>query len=126
MKNAKYHLIEAKIYKLTESSDTTSNSVSTSTWLCATCNMKSTSHKTWQTSLIFGTSPNIKPEEKKWEDMAYYIPPPEKVGGHIPRVPHQSAPMKIIGVLQGWSEFSKLCHKNFGWSKMLETCPKLN
>jgi len=25
--------------------------------------------------------------------MAYYIPPPEKVGGHVPRVPHQIAPM---------------------------------
>jgi len=65
LKNGKYHFIEAKIYKLTESSDTTPNSVSTSTWLCVISNMKSTSHKTWQTSLIFGTSPNIKPEEKK-------------------------------------------------------------
>jgi len=35
---------------------------------------------------IFGISPNKKPEEKKWEDMTYYIPPPEKVGGHVPRV----------------------------------------
>ena len=25
--------------------------------------------------------------------MAYYIPPSEKVGGHVPRVPHQIAPM---------------------------------
>jgi len=25
--------------------------------------------------------------------MAYYITPPEKVGGHVPRVPHQIAPM---------------------------------
>ena len=25
--------------------------------------------------------------------MAYYIPPPEKVGGHGGRVPHQIAPM---------------------------------
>jgi len=25
--------------------------------------------------------------------MAYYVPPPEKVGGHVPRVPHQIAPM---------------------------------
>ena len=84
LKNAKYRFIEAKIDKLTESSDTTPNSASTSTWLCITSNMKSTSHKTWQTSLIFGTSPNIKPEDKKWEDMAYYIPPPEKVGDTSP------------------------------------------
>ena len=25
--------------------------------------------------------------------MAYYVPPPEKVGGTRPRVPHQIAPM---------------------------------
>jgi len=82
--------------------------------------MKSTSHKTWQTSLIFGTSPNIKPEEKKWEDMAYYIPPPEKVGGHIPRVPHQSAPMKIIGELvyfKGGVNFQNCAVKTLGGLK---------
>jgi len=43
-------------------------------------------------TFILGTSPNIKPEEKKWRDMAYYIPPPEKVGG-CPPCPHQIAPM---------------------------------
>jgi len=26
-------------------------------------------------TFIFGTSPNAKPEEKKWGDMAYYIRP---------------------------------------------------
>jgi len=26
--------------------------------------------------------------------MAFYIPPPEKVGGYVPRVPHQIAPMR--------------------------------
>jgi len=25
--------------------------------------------------------------------MAYHIPPPEKAGGHVPRVPHQIAPV---------------------------------
>jgi len=44
-------------------------------------------------TFIFGTSPNIKPEGKKWGDMAYYTPSPEKVGGHVPRVPHQIAPI---------------------------------
>jgi len=28
--------------------------------------------------------------------MAYYIPPPEKVGGHVPRVPHHIAPMLLV------------------------------
>jgi len=28
--------------------------------------------------------------------MTYYIPPCEKVGGHVPRVPHQSAPMCVM------------------------------
>ena len=53
LKHAKYHCIEAITDKLTESSNTTPNSVSTSTWLCVTSNMISTSHKTWQTSLLF-------------------------------------------------------------------------
>jgi len=57
--------------------------------------MKSTSQKMWQTSLIFGTFPNIKLEEKNLEDTAYYIPPPEKVGGRVPRVPNQIAPMVL-------------------------------
>jgi len=27
--------------------------------------------------------------------MAYYVPPSEKVGGHVPHVPHQIAPMPM-------------------------------
>jgi len=42
---------------------------------------------------IFETSPNTKIKRKKRGNMAYYIPPPEKVGGHGGRVPHQIAPM---------------------------------
>jgi len=34
---------------------------------------------------------NVK--RKKWGDMAYYVPPSEKMGGHFPHVPHQIAPM---------------------------------
>jgi len=30
--------------------------------------------------------------------MAYYVPPFEKVGGHVPRVPHQIAPMAVIRI----------------------------
>ena len=44
-------------------------------------NMKSSSHKTWQTSLISETSPNTKPEEKKVGVMACDIPLPERVEG---------------------------------------------
>jgi len=52
--------------------------VSTSTWLRVTSNMKSSSHKTRQTTLcsIFETSPNEKPKEKK-------------VGGHGILYPHR-------------------------------------
>jgi len=69
LKNAKYHFIEAKIDKLTESSDTTPNCVSTLTWLCVTSNMKSTSRKTWKTPLYFWNFSKYK----TWR---------EKVGGH--------------------------------------------
>jgi len=27
------------------------------------------------TTFVFETSPNTKPEEKKWGGMAYYVPP---------------------------------------------------
>ena len=56
-------------------------------------NMKSSSHKMWQTSLIF-----LKPLEmqnlkrKKWVVMAYYVPPGWKSGGTRPRVPTKLRP----------------------------------
>jgi len=49
----------------------------------------------------FKTSPNTQPKEKKVGDMAYYIPPPEKVGdtspwtrprGHVPVSPTKLRP----------------------------------
>jgi len=46
-------------------------------------------------TFIFETFPNAKPKEKKWGDMAYYVTLSEKVGGHVPRVPHQIAPMVV-------------------------------
>ena len=55
-------------------------------------NMKTSSHKIWQT-FIFETSPNTKPKEKKVGEHGILYPPPEKVGGNVPRVPHQIAPM---------------------------------
>jgi len=38
-------------------------------------------------TFIFETSPNTKFKEKKWWDMAYYIPPPEKVRATCPPCP---------------------------------------
>jgi len=36
--------------------------------------------------------------------MAYYVPPSEKVGGHVPRVPHQIALMNLTAVaLECWA-----------------------
>ena len=48
----------------------------------------------WQPTLKHSPL-NFCTKQKKWGDMAYYIPPPEKVGGHVPRVPDQIAPMVI-------------------------------
>ena len=45
-------------------------------------------------TFIFETSPNAKAKEKKAGGHGILCPPPsEKVGGHVPRVPHQIAPM---------------------------------
>jgi len=44
-------------------------------------------------SFIFGTSQNIKPEEKKWGTWHIISPQPEKLGGTLPRVPHEITPM---------------------------------
>jgi len=43
-------IYEVKIYKNISSSDTSPNSISTSTWLCVTFKTKNSSHKTWKTS----------------------------------------------------------------------------
>jgi len=102
LKHAKYHFIEAITDKLTESSNTTPNSVSTSTWLCVTSNMISTSHKTWQTSLLFLELLQIQNLKRKSGGTSHIMsPPPEKVGGHVPRVPHQIVPMlaTLLGLL---------------------------
>ena len=80
LKNAKYHFNEAKIDTVTEFSDTIPNSVSRSTWLCVTSNMKSTSRKTWQTSLLFLELLQIQDlKRKSGGDMSYFVPPLEKV-----------------------------------------------
>ena len=38
----------------------------------------------------------IQTLRKKVGDMTYYVLPSKKVGGHVPRVPHQIAPMPAI------------------------------
>ena len=105
LENAKYHFIEAKIDKLTESSDITDsdttqvssdnwNSVSSSTWLCVTSNMKSTSRKTSQASLLFLEPLQIQNLKRKSAGTWHIISPHlKKWGEHVPRVPHQIAPM---------------------------------
>jgi len=50
-------------------------------------------------TFIFEASPNTKPKGRKWVDMPYYVPPSETVGGHVPRVPNQMAPMRESIVL---------------------------
>jgi len=92
-KNAKYHAIETKADKLTESSDTTPYSVSTSTWLCVTSNMKSTSHKTWKTPLLFLELLQIQNLKRKSGGTMHITSPHLTNGGYVPRVPHQIAPM---------------------------------
>jgi len=45
-------------------------------------------------NFIFESSPNPKPKDKKVGGHCILCPPPpEKVGEHVPRVPHQIAPM---------------------------------
>jgi len=92
--NAKNHFIEPKIYRNIRISDTASNSVSTSTWLRVVSNMKSSSHKTWQTPHSFLKPHQIQNLNRKiWGDMAYYVPTIWKSGVHVPRVTHLIALM---------------------------------
>jgi len=51
-------------------------------------NMKSSWHKTWQTSLLFLKPLQIQNlKRKKWGDMTYYVPPVWKIGGTRPPCP---------------------------------------
>jgi len=82
LKNAKTYFIEAKIHKLTElvipHQAMFQHQLGYMYGLPP--NMKSSSHKTWQTSLLFLKPLQIQNlKRKKW--------------GHVSRVPHQIAPM---------------------------------
>jgi len=47
-------------------------------------------------TFIFETSPNTKQKEKKVGGHGILYPPHlNKWGGHVPRVPHQIAPMTV-------------------------------
>jgi len=62
-------------------------------------------------TFIFGTSPNTKPEEKKWGDMAYYIPPTFKSEGDtFPVFPTKLRPWLWLFA------FSKVRHGRCKWS----------
>ena len=50
-------------------------------------------------TFIIKTSPNTNPKEKKVGGHGILYPPPEKVGGHVPCIPHQIAPMRLIVTL---------------------------
>jgi len=92
LQHTKYHFIEAITDKLTESSNTTPNSVSTSTWLFVTSNMISTSHKTWQTSLLFLELLQLQNLKRKSGGTSHIMsPPPEKVGYTSPVTPPNCA-----------------------------------
>jgi len=81
-------IFEVKIYKNIRISDTKPNSVSTSTWLCATSNMKKSSHKTWQTSRFVSKPLRIQTlREKSGGDTSYHVPSSKKVGGTRPPCP---------------------------------------
>jgi len=101
---------EVKIYKNIRISDTTPNSVSSSTLLCVTSNMINSLHKMWQTSYLVLKPLHIQTlREKSERDMAYCVPLSKKVRGHVPRVPHQIAPMRVR------DSFRVALHNLFRW-----------
>jgi len=52
-------------------------------------------------TIIFETSPNTKPKEKKVGGHSMLCPPVWKSGGeHVPPVPHQIAPVHISRVVR--------------------------
>jgi len=85
-----------EVATVTETSNTTPKSVSTSSWLCVTSNMKSSLHKTWQTSLLFLELLQIQNLERKRGGTSHIMPSShEKLEGTRPRVPHQIASISM-------------------------------
>jgi len=80
-------------------------------------NLKSSSHKTWQTSLLLLKPLQIQNLKRtKWGDMAYYVPPSEKVGGHVPRVGRSENPLShhLWVAMLSFFIFSKRFKPKFG------------
>ena len=101
MNNAKNYFIEATIYKLTESvipHQTLFQHQHGYVWP-AIKHENLITQKVTNITFIFETSPNTKLKENKvggtWSILS---PPSEKVGGHVPRVPHQIAPMAMCNI----------------------------
>jgi len=83
-------LLKLKFIKNLRISDTTSNYVSASIWLCLPSNMKSSSQFTQNvtTSLSFLKSLQIQNLKRKiWGDKAYYIPTVQRKWGARPSCP---------------------------------------
>ena len=59
-------------------------------------------------TFIFETSPNTNPKEKKVGGHGILYPPPEKVGRHVPCIPHQIAPMRLIMTLVQITNYTSL------------------
>ena len=78
------------------------NSVSTSTGLCVTSNMKSTPHKDGKRHFHFWSFSKYKTwKEKVRGDMAYYIPPLWKNGGY-------TSPVSLTK-LRAWVKLTQFC-----------------
>jgi len=90
LKNATNYFIEAKIHKLTESviPHQTMLHHQLGFMYGLPPNMKSSSHKMWQASLLFLKPLQIQNLKRKtWGDIAYYVPPVWKSGGTRPPCP---------------------------------------
>jgi len=75
---------------------------------CTTLHEKLFTQNVTNTTFIFETSPNAKPKEKKVGGHGILCPPGWKSGEHVPRVPHQLAPMARATNIwwRAWSNYS--------------------
>ena len=79
--------------------------------------MISTSHKTWQTSLLCLELLQIQNlKRKSWGTSHIMSPHLKKSGGHIPRVPHQIAPMPAI--IDDYKRSDTSFYSTKSWSRM--------
>ena len=102
MKNARNYLVEAKTYKLTESviPHQTLFQHQLGHVRFTIYNEKLFTQNVTNITFVFEASPNAKPKEKKVGRHGILCPhPSEKVGGHVPRVPHQIASMCAIDLV---------------------------